>query len=323
LRAGQKAAVLVQDDRLLSLRLPLAPDHDVVVARDYKGDFVAEDQDRPTHEVKAFGTGLIHSSLSEAADRADVPAAVLEEMIRALSYDVDFQREVQPGDSFTVLYHRVDDEFGRPTNRGTLIYAEMVLSGKRIRLYRFTPKDGEPGYFNALGENTRKSLLRTPIDGARLSSGFGMRFHPILGYSRMHKGVDFAAPKGTVVYAAGDGVVERVGKVRGYGNYIEIRHNKEYETAYGHLSGFAKNLHQGEHVQQGEVIGYVGMTGLATGPHLHYEVHYHGTQINPLSVKMPAMTKLAGDDLKAFQAARSATEADLSELRRDLIAAAQ
>ena len=162
--------------------------------------------------------------------------------------------------------------------------------------------------------------MRTPVDGARLTSGFGMRFHPVLGYSRMHRGVDFGAPTGTAVYAAGDGVVVRAGRVSGYGNYVEIEHNQQYATAYGHLSAFARGLHEGERVRQGEVIGYVGMTGLATGPHLHYEVHYQGAQIDPLSVKMPALTRLAGDDLKAFQASRDAVERELFELRQDLVA---
>ncbi|HEX3863699.1 MAG TPA: M23 family metallopeptidase [Stellaceae bacterium] len=323
LKAGQKAAVLAQSDRLLSLRMVLAPGRDIVVARDDTGNFVAEDQDRPTHEVATLGTGTIHHSLAAAASHAGVPACVLDEMIRAFSFDVDFQREVRENDMFTVLYQRVDDEFGKPTGTGHMVYAEMVLRGTRLRLYRYTPKGGEPGYFNALGENIRKPLLRTPIDGARLSSGFGMRFHPILGYSRMHRGVDFAAPTGTAVYAAGDGVVTRAGQVRGYGNYVEIQHNPQYATAYGHLSAFAKGMQVGEHVHQGDLIAYVGMTGLATGPHLHYEVHYDGMQIDPLSVKMPATTRLAADELGAFQAARTAIDRQLLDMRRGLVAGAE
>jgi murein DD-endopeptidase MepM/ murein hydrolase activator NlpD len=320
LKAGQKAAVFVQDDRLLSFRLALAPDRDIVIARDDRGSFVVEDQDRPTREVATLGTGTIQTSLAASAGRAGVPAGVLGEIIGAFSYDVDFQREVRPGDTFTVLYRRVHDEFGRPTELGRLVYAEMVLSGTGLRLYRFTPRGSEPGYFNAVGENIKKPLLRTPVDGARLTSSFGMRFHPLLGYSRMHRGVDFGAPTGTAIYAAGDGVVVRAGRASGYGNYVEIEHNQQYTTAYGHLSAFARGLHQGERVRQGEVIGYVGMTGMATGPHLHYEVHYQGAQVDPLSIKMPALTRLAGDDLKAFEAGRNAVEHELYDLRQDLVA---
>jgi murein DD-endopeptidase MepM/ murein hydrolase activator NlpD len=323
LRPGQKAAILVQSDRLLSLRLALAPGRDVVVARDDTGSFVAEDQDRPTYSVATLGTGTIRTSLSEAASRAGVPIGVLGEMIRAFSYDVDFQREIHTGDSFTMLYERIDDEFGRRTGKGRLLYCEMVLSGTRLRLYRFQSADGEADFYNAIGESIRKALLRTPVDGARITSGFGMRFHPILGYSRMHRGVDFGAPTGTAVYAAGDGIVSFAGRSSGYGNYIEISHNQQYATAYGHLSAFARGLHEGARVRQGEVIGYVGMSGLATGPHLHYEVHLSGEQIDPLSVRMPATTRLAEADLKAFHDARARIDRELGEFRQDLVAHAR
>jgi murein DD-endopeptidase MepM/ murein hydrolase activator NlpD len=196
----------------------------------------------------------------------------------------------------------------------------MILNGTRLRLYRFTTPEGEIGYYTAIGESIRKALLRTPVDAARITSGFGMRFHPILGYSRMHRGVDFGAPSGTRVYAAGDGVVTMAGRSSGYGNYVEIEHNQQYATAYGHLSGFGPGIRDGARVRQGDVIGYVGMTGLATGPHLHYEVHYHGVQIDPLSVKMPSTTRLEGNDLKAFQAMRNAVDRQLLQLRRDLVA---
>jgi murein DD-endopeptidase MepM/ murein hydrolase activator NlpD len=320
LRPGQRAAVLVQSDRLLSFRLALAPDRDIVIARDDTGRFVVEDQDRPTRQVATLGGATIHTSLAAAADRVGVPAGVVGEMIRAFSYDIDFQREIHPGDTFSVLYQRVDDEFGRPTGLGEMVYAEIVLSGTLLRLYRYTPQDGEPGYYTALGENIRKPLLRTPIDGARISSGFGMRLHPILGYSRMHQGVDFAAPSGTAIYAAGDGVVVQVGRASGYGNYVEVEHHQQYSTAYAHLSGFARGLREGDRVRQGEVIGYVGMTGTATGPHLHYEVHRRGEQVDPQSIKMPATTRLAGDQLRAFEANRAAVEGLLLALREDRVA---
>jgi murein DD-endopeptidase MepM/ murein hydrolase activator NlpD len=316
LQTGQRAAIFLLGDRLMSLRFALAPGREVVVARDDKGGFVAEQQDRPTHAVPLVGSGTIASSLSQAAADAEIPAGIVGEVIAAFSYDVDFQREIHPDDRFTVLYQRIDDEFGEPAGFGHALYAELVLSGKALALYRFAPANGDPGFFTADGTSVKKALLRTPIDGARITSGFGMRLHPILGYSRMHRGVDFGAPSGTRVYAAGDGTITEIGRAGGYGNYIEITHNKQYATAYAHLSGFARGLHEGSHVHQGDVIGYVGMTGLATGPHLHYEVHFKGEQINPLSVKMAATVRLEGNDLAAFRAARAAADREIAEWRR-------
>lgn len=322
LRPGQRAAVLLQSDRLLSFRLALAPDRDIVIARDHTGDLIVEDQDRPTHEVPTLGGGIIHTSLATAADQARVPPGVLAEMIRAFSYDVDFERDIHPGDTFAVLYDRIEDEFGRPTRLGQMVYAEMVLDGRIIRLFRFAPRDGKPGYFTESGENTRKPLLRTPLDGARLSSEFGMRRHPILGYTRMHQGVDFAAPSGTAIYAAGDGIVIQAGRVNGYGHYVAIKHNEQYTTTYAHLSAFARGLDEGDRVRQGDVIGYVGMTGSATGPHLHYEVHDRGAAVDPQSIKMPTLTRLVGADLKEFEAHRARVENRLIALRQELVAGA-
>ena len=180
----------------------------------------------------------------------------------------------------------------------------MVLSGKPVRRYRYTPKSGVTDYFDEKGQSVRKTLMRTPIDGARLSSGYGMRKHPILGYSRMHKGVDFAAPRGTPIYAAGDGVVEMAGRNGGYGNYVRLRHTGSYKTAYAHMRGFAKGIRAGVRVKQGQVIGYVGTTGRSTGPHLHYEVMVDNKQTNPRSIKLPSGETLKGADLKAYEVAR-------------------
>ena len=183
---------------------------------------------------------------------------------------------------------------------GDLLYAGLSLSGEILDAFRFEPEDGEVEYFDRTGRSLRKFLLRTPVDGARLSSTFGMRRHPILGYSRMHKGVDFAAPSGTPIYAAGSGRVVAAGRNGGYGNYIRVRHSGEYSTAYAHLSRFAKGIRPGQRVRQGQVIGYVGTTGRSTGPHLHYEVLRNDQQINPLEIKQPPTTQLAGADLERF-----------------------
>ena len=175
------------------------------------------------------------------------------------------------------------------------------------------PRDGAADYYNARGESVRKDLLRTPLDVVRVTSKFGMRKHPILGYSKMHKGVDFAASTGTPIFAAGDGVVAKIGKLRGYGNYVQIKHNSQYATAYAHMSRFAKRLKKGSKVHQGDVIGYVGSTGRATGPHLHYEILVNGTQINPMTVKL-AGRRLEGKDLGRFEALKT----EMRALRRTL-----
>ena len=199
---------------------------------------------------------------------------------------------------------------------GDIVYAAMTLSGKRMELYRFTPKSGNTDYLDPKGDSVRKTLMRTPIDGARLSSGYGMRKHPILGYTKMHRGVDFAAPRGTPIYAAGDGTVEVAGRKGAYGKYVRIRHNSTYKTAYAHMSRYGKGIKKGKRVKQGQIIGYVGSTGRSTGPHLHYEILVNGRQINPRRVKLPSGEKLKGQDLEAFAQARAEIDAVRAEIFR-------
>jgi murein DD-endopeptidase MepM/ murein hydrolase activator NlpD len=230
-----------------------------------------------------------------------VPQNVTAELIKLFSWDVDFQRDLRPGDGFETLYDELSLADGSGEVRGSdLLYAALTLSGNVLGAYRFELEGGVE-YFDRNGKSLRKFLLRTPVDGARISSGFGMRMHPILGYSLMHKGVDFAAPIGTPIYAAGDGRVLVAGRNGGYGNYVRIRHNGDYSTAYGHMLRFASGIAPGRRVSQGQVIGYVGTTGRSTGPHLHYEVLRDDAQINPMSVKQAPDTQLAGADLRRFQ----------------------
>ncbi len=306
LQIGQDITLTFQPgsdgDQFLGLALRPSPERDVLVKLDDSGGFVAEEAERPLDRHDAYAAASIESSLYEAALAADMPIDVLMDLVRVFSFDVDFQRDVQPGDSFEVLYDRYDDEFGEAVRNGEITYAAMTLSGKTLSFYRFTPSSGITDYFAPDGHSVRKTLMRTPIDGARLSSGFGKRHHPILGYTKMHKGSDFAAPTGTPIMAAGDGVVEVAGRNGAYGNYVRIRHNSEIKTAYAHASRFAKGIRAGSRVKQGQIIAYVGTTGRSTGPHLHYEVLLGGRQVNPMSVKLPAGEQLAGKDLKALQA---------------------
>jgi murein DD-endopeptidase MepM/ murein hydrolase activator NlpD len=299
--------------QLASLNMQPSVERDVIVNRDDSGGFVAEAIERPLELKVALAGGTIESSLFESGQDAAVPLDILSQTVKAFSYDVDFQREIQPGDRFEIIYERYEDERGQLARTGNVLYATLVQEGVTKEIYRFQPTDGTANYYNAKGENVRKELLRTPLDVVRISSTFGMRKHPILGYSKMHKGVDFAASTGTPIFAAGDGVIAILGKQRGYGNYIRIKHSAQYATAYGHMSRFAKGLRQGSKVQQGDVIGYVGSTGMATGPHLHYEVLVAGAQINPMSVKL-AGRKLDAKELRRFEAMK----AEVKQLRKNL-----
>ncbi len=329
LRAGQeiKLAFLndtdetaTQDDasdnassRLLTA-LSLEPDIErtVKVMRDGDGSYTGNEIKKTFTESYVRAKGTISSSLFLDADRAGVPPRIIVEMIRMFSYSVDFQREIRAGDKFDVYFDRKFDENGVPVMEGNIAYASLTVGGKQHQLWRFKTKDGVWDYFDGKGRSMKKFLMRTPIDGARISSGFGLRRHPVLGYSKMHKGTDFAAPRGTPIYAAGNGVIEIAGWVRGFGNYIRIKHANSYETAYGHMNGFAKGIKRGTRVHQGQVIGYVGTTGRSTGPHLHYEVHVHGKAVNPLGIKLPTGTQLAGAELKRYQAKRSRVETQMA-----------
>lgn len=291
------------DDReFYGFSLEADPVRTVYTAKENEGGFSANELKAKLNEQTFRFEGEIHSSLFLAATRQGVPLDALTELIKIFSYDVDFQRDIQEGDRFEVMFRQKATPDGQMIGDAVLQYASLKLSGKKLALYRYDGPDGRVDYFNEKGQSVRKALLRTPINGARLSSGFGMRRHPVLGYSKMHKGVDFAAPTGTPIYAAGDGSVEVAGPFSSYGNYVRIRHTSDYATAYGHMNAVAKGLKPGARVRQGDIIGYVGSTGRATGPHLHYEILKGGSQVNPIGVRFPSGQQLAGKELKTFQA---------------------
>ncbi|MGD9163053.1 MAG: M23 family metallopeptidase [Desulfobacteraceae bacterium] len=242
----------------------------------------------------------ISSTLYSAAIEAGMPVDVLIQMIRAYSYDVDFQRDIQRGDKFEAIYEKKVDKNGNYVRGGAILFSSLTVSGRTLTIYRYKTADGEVDLFNEKGQSVNKILMITPIDRARLSSGYGMRRHPIKGYSRMHKGLDFAAPTGIPIMAAGDGVIEYAGRKSGYGSYIRIRHANEYQTVYGHMSKFVSGIRKGVRIRQRQIIGYVGSTGLSTGPHLHYEVHHRGKNINPASLKTPPGRTLKGKELERF-----------------------
>jgi murein DD-endopeptidase MepM/ murein hydrolase activator NlpD len=278
------------------------------IVRAKGGNFKAQEIERNLKTQPTKAKGSITSSLYLAGKRAGLKSSTLAELIRTYSWDVDFQRDIRKGDSFEVIYDQVIDDRGNIVKSDVIQYAALTLSGTTKRIFRFKTADGQINYYNEKGHSAKKALMRTPIDGARLSSGFGRRKHPILGYTKMHKGVDFAAPRGTPIYAAGNGTVTYAGRKGAYGNFISIRHNNIFTTAYAHMKGFGRGIRKGRRVNQGQIIGYVGTTGRSTGPHLHYEIRKNNLQANPLRIKMPSGKKLKGAQLTAFLTAKDQIE---------------
>jgi murein DD-endopeptidase MepM/ murein hydrolase activator NlpD len=265
------------------------------------GDFEAKTFQKKVSTHTYVDRATIDVSLYGSALKAGIPRGVIDQAIRVYSWDVDFQRDIRQGDSIEVMYEQQETPEGERVKTGNLLYARINVGGRSIPIYRYEGPDGFVEYYDAKGASLRKALLKTPIDGARISSGFGVRHHPVLGYTKMHKGIDFAASRGTPIYAAGNGIVERAGRFSSYGNYIRIRHNSSYKTAYGHMQRVANGIHAGVRVKQGQVIGYVGATGRATGPHLHYEVIMNGTQVNPKKVKVAQGDSLGAKQLAAYK----------------------
>jgi murein DD-endopeptidase MepM/ murein hydrolase activator NlpD len=299
--------------KLLSISFSPTVEHNITVVRAADGGFTANDEVKQlvAHTHRAGAT--IDSSLYLAATQAGIPTDVTVAMIKIFSYKIDFQRDIRPGDSFEVYYSYYYTPDGQPARDGDIDYAMMRVGGKQIALYRYQPDPDQPAeYFDGHGESVRGMLMKTPVDGARISSGFGMRFHPVLGYTRMHKGIDFAVPVGTPVMASGTGIVKIAGHGGGYGNYMRVDMGNGYGFAYGHLSRFAPGIHPGSHVHQGEIVAYSGNTGLSTGPHLHYETLVNNTQVNPLKLKIAQGRILAGRELRDFLVGRLHTDAVLA-----------
>lgn len=286
----------------------------IEVSRNLNNEFIAKEILVPlVHKIEKKSSVIRNSFISTALELS-VPANALMEMVRAFSYDVDFQRDIKSGDKLEVVLDKFYTEDGKFSHSGEVMYSSLTLSGKKISIYHFTNSMGQTGYYNEKGENIKKEFLRTPINAARISSKYGMRQHPVHGYSKMHRGVDFAAPIGTPILAAGSGIVEIVNNHYGnYGKYIRIKHNSTYSTVYAHASRFAGGIKPGTKVNQGQVIAYVGTTGMSTGPHLHYEVIEHGKQINPLKFKFASSGgKLTGKDLELFKQTKKKVEQHLS-----------
>ena len=272
-----------------ALKLNYTKTKDIFVWQDVKNKYKSQVFLRPTRKEETLIKGVIKNNLYISALKSGMPENTLLEMISLLGFSVDFQREIRSGDSFEVLFTKeIDTLSDLVTQTKPIKYVSMNLSGNKLNFFKYEDKFGSPQYYDENGKSSKRTIMKTPINGARLSSRYGKRKHPILGYTKMHRGLDFAAPSGTPIFAAGDGIIEKAGWNGSYGKYIRIRHTGTYKTAYAHLSGFHKRIKIGKRVLQGKIIGYVGTTGRSTGPHLHYEVIKNNIQVNPIRIKLPA-----------------------------------
>lgn len=332
LKEGQKVRILMAPSglgptaRLQPYRVIVANDTTVeaVAALSDVGKYVAVDVQSMNTVAEAAtgkddddddddGSGVrLYQSIYETALRNKVPAAVIEDMVRIYSYDVDFQRKVQPGDSFDVFF--AGEGEGTANNEKTeVLFASLTVGGETKKYYRFvTPDDSVVDFYDETGKSAKKFLVRKPVNNAIMRSGFGGRRHPILGYTKMHTGVDWATPYGTPIFASGNGVVEKVGWEGGYGKYVRLKHNNGYETAYGHMSAFAKGMEPGKRVRQGQVIGFVGSTGMSTGAHVHYEILVNGRFVDPMRVKLPRGRSLEGAVMAGFEKERDRLDVQMN-----------
>jgi murein DD-endopeptidase MepM/ murein hydrolase activator NlpD len=284
--------------RLIGLSLKTGPATAITLSRTFDGALRLRELEEKIRDETTVAEGEVTGSIYESAAKLGATPAVTAEVVKLFAHKLDFQRDIQPGDEFKLVFDRKVTESGRTVAVGELEYAEL----HGVRFYRFERNDGDVQYFDEAGKNIKGFLLRTPVDGARITSLFGMRRHPVLGYTRAHQGVDFGAGTGTPILAAGDGVVKEAGRKGGYGNWLKIGHGGGWDTGYGHISRYAKGIRPGVRVKQGQLVAYVGATGLATGPHLHYEVWLNGQRINPIGAKAPQGTVLAGSELAQFKA---------------------
>jgi murein DD-endopeptidase MepM/ murein hydrolase activator NlpD len=306
--------------QLTDMKIAINPLKTLVVSRADNG-FKSAIEEKEVQKITTAQKAVIKTSLYGSAAKAGIPQDIVANAIRIYSQNIDFQRDVQSGDSLEVMYDTYKTDDGYVAKTGDIKYAKLTLSGRDIPLYRYESTDGIVDYYGPDGQSTKKTLMKTPINGARISSGYGMRRHPILGYGKMHKGADFAAPTGTPIYASGDGVVEKAGRLGAYGNYVKIRHRSDLHTAYAHMSRIAAK--QGQRVKQGDVIGYVGTTGRSTGPHLHYEVLVNNKHVNPRSVNLPVGQALAGADLRKFKTFVKDVNNQYAAIRSGIVKVAQ
>ena len=305
INTNQFFEILINNTNKKIIRLTINLDNITSLHIFKKNDrFIANKIEKVLFKKTTLAEGLIKSSLFQAAKKEKIDPEVIIDFARIFGFEIDFQRDIRKNDIFQIVYDKYVDDDGELQKNGEIIYAYMKNKEREIALYRFQDKRGIVGYYRTNGKSIEKALMKTPINGARLSSRFGMRKHPILGYNKMHRGTDFAAPKGTPIMASGSGIIEAARWNGAYGKYIRIRHNSKYKTAYAHLNSYARGVKRGAKVRQGQIIGYVGNTGRSTGPHLHYEVIVNGKRKNSQRLKLPSGRTLRGSDREKFEMSR-------------------
>ena len=305
--------------KILEFKLEVDKKRDLVLSRvANKKDFISKIIEKNLTKVIIFKEGRIDSSLYNTATELGIKPNIIIEFARLYGFQVDFQRDIWKGDSFQIIYEQFENEDGSLIESGDIIYSNLNIQGNDLNLYKFILGNKEIDYFDENGKSMRKTLMKTPINGARLSSPFGKRKHPILGFTKMHTGTDFAAPTGTPIMASGDGVVTRAQWCGGGGNCVKIKHNSVYQTVYAHMSKFGRGIKKGVRVKQGQIIGYVGSTGLSTGPHLHYEVIENGRKINSQKLKLPSGKTLKGKLRNKFEVNKIKIDVLKSELIANL-----
>ena len=301
--------------KILEFKLEIDKKKDLVLLRDENSKkFISKIVEKNLTKVIIFKEGTIDSSLYNTAVKLGIKPNTIIEFARLYGFQVDFQRDIWKGDSFQIIYEQFENEDGSLIESGDIIYSNLNIQGNDLNLYKFNLGEKEIDYFDENGKSMRKTLMKTPINGARLSSPFGKRKHPILGFTKMHTGTDFAAPTGTPIMASGDGIVTRAQWCGGGGNCVKIKHNSIYQTVYAHMSKFGRGIKKGVRVKQGQIIGYVGSTGLSTGPHLHYEVIENGKKINSQKLKLPSGKTLKGEQRNEFEVSKIKIDVLKSEL---------
>ena len=319
LLVGNKIDIIVENtlpankNLLLKFSVPITKSTTIEITKDSENQIISKKIITKLYKKKILSENIIRKNLYSSAIEANINPDTIIEFARIFGFEIDFQRDIRKNDYFKILYEKYFDENGEFVKSGPIVYAHMSVNGREIMLYKFG-SDKSYSYFDTNGKSVEKALMKTPINGARLSSPFGKRKHPILGYNKMHQGTDFAAPSGTPIMASGTGTITRAKWCGGGGNCIKIKHNSTYETIYAHMKSFAKGIKVGKKVRQGQIVGYVGSTGMSTGPHLHYEVIINGKKVNSQKLKLPSGKILKDNERTQFEIHRIKTDVLIAEL---------